>query len=361
MPISSWRAVAALVLASAAHATPMGWTTLPADAQGGAVTVFYPSLEAARPVRRGPFELQLAPEGAPAPGNGRLVAISHGSGGNPWVNASLSQALVDAGFVVALPWHRGDNTLDDGHPGPESWKQRPAEMSRAVDRVAADPRFAGLRVDRVGAYGMSAGGHTALSLAGGVWSAERFRAHCEQHLAEDFHACVGLATRLSGGGLDGFKRWLAQRVLNWRFADPTPQRHEDARFVAIVAGVPAAADFDPASFAAPRARLALITVGADRWLPARFHSDAVLAACPRCARLVDLPGAGHGALLEPPPPRERLGSLEQCLIGDPEGFDRPAATALWVPRTVEFFRSELLDDQHRQVGVGQHLLGLAAQ
>lgn len=334
--------LAGLALCLSAQATPMGALTLPADEAGEAITVFYPAAEPARSVRRGVFELQLAPDAAPEPGNGRLVVISHGSGGNPWVNATVSQALVDAGFVVALPLHRGDNTYDAGHPGPDSWKQRPDEMSRAIDRVGADPRFAGLKLDRVGAYGMSAGGHTALSLAGGVWSPERFRAHCEQHLAEDFASCVGLATRLTGGWLDGLKLWVAQRVLNSRFSDATPQAHDDPRFAAVVAGVPSSADFDPASLARPRVALGLITVGHDLWLPARFHSDVILAACSGCERLVDLPEAGHGALLAPPPPPGVLGSLECALICDPSGFDRAAATPRWVVPTVDFFRRHLL-------------------
>jgi hypothetical protein len=37
-----------------------------------------------------------------------------------------------------------------------------------------------------------------------------------------------------------------------------------------------------------------------------------------------------------------LGGLEQALIGDPPGFDRATATALWVGRTVDFFRRHLL-------------------
>lgn len=334
--------LAGLALCLSAHATPMGALTLPADEGGEAVTVFYPAAEPARPVRHGVFELMLSPDAAPQPGNGRLVVISHGSGGNPWVNAEMSQALVDAGFVVALPQHRGDSTRDNGHPGPESWKQRPAEMSRAIDRVAADPRFAGLRLDRVGAYGMSAGGHTALSLAGGAWSPERFRAHCEQYLVEDFHACVGLATRLTGGWLDGTKLWLARRVLNARFGDATPQTHDDPRFAAVVAGVPAAADFDPASLARPRVPLGLVTAGQDRWLPARFHSGPILAACEGCEHLADLPGAGHGALLAPPPPPGALGDLECTLICDPPGFDRAGTTPKWIAPTVDFFRRHLL-------------------
>jgi len=55
--------------------------------------------------------------------------------------------------------------------GPDSWKRRPAEVSRAIDAVGQDARFAPLlALDKVGMYGMSAGGHTALSLAGGRWS-----------------------------------------------------------------------------------------------------------------------------------------------------------------------------------------------
>lgn len=327
---------------SGAGATSLGVTELPTTPAGGAVTVFYPTDEPARLQRRGAFELALAPEAAPGTGNGRLVAISHGSGGGPWVFATLAQALVDAGFTVALPLHAGDNWSDPGHPGPDSWKQRPAEISLAIDRVAADPRFAALRLDRVGAFGMSAGGHTMLSLAGGVWSPERFRQHCEQHLQEDFHSCVGLATQLRGNAWDGLKLWVAQRVLNWRFADATPQTHEDGRIAAVVAGVPFAADFDPDSLAHLRVPLALITASDDRWLLPRFHSDRVLAACARCERLAELRGAGHGALLAPAPPAAVLDELEQALIGDPPGFDRPAAEALWVGRTVAFFQRQLL-------------------
>jgi predicted dienelactone hydrolase len=340
-------AIAALgLLASGlAGATSMGVASLPADAAGDAVTLFYPTVEPARPVRRGSFELLLAPDALPALelANGRLIAISHGSGGGPWVNAELAQALVDAGFTVVAPFHRGDSWLDPGRPGPDSWKTRPAEISHAIDRIATDARFSHLRLDQVGAYGMSAGGHTMLSLAGGAWSPERFRAHCERSMADDFQSCVGLATQLTGGALDGPKRWVAQRVLNWKFGgDAAPQTHTDARIAAIVAGVPAAADFDLATLAHPRVPLGLITADGDRWLLPRFHSDPLRAACQTCELLADLHGAGHGALLAPAPRPEVLGALECQLICDPPGFDRPAATALWVGRTVAFFRRHLL-------------------
>ncbi|MEO3691093.1 alpha/beta hydrolase family protein [Roseateles paludis] len=328
---------------SATHAATLGTLTLPPDASVGPVTVFYPTAAAGHAEPRGDLIVSLAPEAPPAPGNGRLIAISHGSGGGPWVHTALAQALVDAGFTVVLPLHRGDNWTDTSQRGPESWQQRPAEVSHAIDRVAADPRFAALRLDRVGAFGMSAGGHTALSLAGGAWSPERFRAHCARHLAEDFQACVGLATQLTGGLLDGPKLWLAQRVLDWKFGgDAAPRTHGDARIAAVVAGVPLAADFDPATLARPRVPLALITARLDRWLLPRFHSDAVLAACTGCELLADLPSGGHGALLAPAPAAAELGRLECEMLCDPPGYDRPAMTSLWLARTVAFFRRQLL-------------------
>ena len=108
--------------------------TEPAGAPGdGPITVFYPSSSTAAPLRRGPFNPHVAKEGAVQRGNGRLIVISHGSDARPWVQTDLAQHLVRAGYVVALPEHAGDNWRDMGKVGPESWKLRPQEVSRAID------------------------------------------------------------------------------------------------------------------------------------------------------------------------------------------------------------------------------------
>ena len=127
----------------------------------------------------------MAERGAPVRGNGRLVVSLTARGGSPWVHANLGRALVEAGFVVAFPQHHRDNYRDPSRPGPQSWALRPAEVSHAIDTVAADPRFAPLLdVRQVGVYGVSAGGHTALSMAGGRWSPGNFKRHCEANLVE---------------------------------------------------------------------------------------------------------------------------------------------------------------------------------
>ncbi len=329
-----------LLLAGLAQAAT-GLTELPGLTGDGPVTVFYPSSAQEQALKRGPFTLSLAWQGAPVRGNGRLLVISHGSGGNPWVHADLARTLVEAGFVVAFPQHRGDHSGQFTDPGPESWKLRPAEVSRAIDAVAQSPQFAPLLVlDKAGVYGGSAGGHTALTLAGGRWSPAGLRRHCEAHLADDFSSCVGFITRLRGNLLDGLKKAVALGVIRQRFDDNTWYSHQDPRIQAAVASVPYAADFDMASLATPRIALGLIEAGQDINQVPRFHIGAVRAVCASCTLIADLPGAGHGAMLSPLPPF-KPGTIEAELLGDPPGFDR--AVLPEVDRNISaFFRKHLL-------------------
>nr|WP_295771722.1 hypothetical protein [Rhodoferax sp.] len=146
-------------------------------------------------------------------------------------------------------------------PPKNTWR-RPCSRGVARHRccVGRDARFGPLlSLDQVGVYGMSAGGHTALSMAGGRWSAAGFKQHCEANMVDDFRVCVGLITRLTGGLFDGIKKWAALSIIRHRFADTTMLSHEDPRIAAVVAGVPSAADFDMASLATPRVPLGLVS------------------------------------------------------------------------------------------------------
>jgi predicted dienelactone hydrolase len=315
----------------------LGVTELAPNASQGALTLFYPSAGAERTERIGNLSVSLAREAAPLPGNGRLVLISHGSGGSAWVHSVLARRLVEAGFVVAAPSHVGDRFGDVGDRGPVAWARRPRELSQAVDRLAAEPLWAArLRLDRVGVWGMSAGGHTALSMAGGRWSPQRLLAHCRVNLTRDFHACAGLASELTGGWLDQIKQWAALGRLRWHFGGPEKvHEHRDPRIAAVVATVPAAADFDASSLANPPVALALVGAAQDRWLRPEFHSERILARClPRCERLADLLQGGHGALLNPLP--AGISGLEGKMLNDPPGFDRRDLVDL-DQKTVAFF------------------------
>ena len=328
------------VLATAAQAAT-GLAEIPGPHGEEFVAVFYPTESEGPPVQRWQFSLPLVEQAPPVRGNGRLVVISHGSPSNPWMNADLAIALTRAGFIVAAPWHLRDNSSDGSDAGPASWKRRPYEVSAAIDAVLADPRFAPLLApDRVGAYGMSAGGHTMLTLAGGRWSPAVLREHCMAHLEEDFITCVGPATTsLNGDSLDRIKLSLARWVIGWKLDDSTSYGHADARIAAVVAGVPHAAAFDFTTLATPRVPLGLITARRDVWLVPRFHGLAVVKACAGCEWLTDLAEGGHGALLSPHPRRE--GRIAE-LVNDPPGFDRSIEVPATNARVVDFFKRHLL-------------------
>lgn len=335
-----WPVAAAfvLVLTQVAHAAT-GLTVLPAPADSGPVTVYYPTSAPAVAVHRGPFTVQAAVNAAPVRGNGRLVVLSHGSGGSPWPEADLALTLVGAGFTVAMPEHAGDNWQDHSAAGPKSWKHRPQEVSQAIDAIAADARFAPLLdLRRVGVYGMSAGGLTALTLAGARWSPALFARHCAAHLAEDFPACVGLATSLTGGVLDTIRLAVARWVLAWRFADDTAaQEWNDARIAAAVVAVPVAAAIDMASVVTPRIPVGLVRAGQDAWLSPQWHIDAVRAACRTCTLLADMPQAGHGSILSPHP--DDLPPRAARLLDDPPDFDRGSLTGVFVAITGFFVQN----------------------
>jgi predicted dienelactone hydrolase len=332
--------LATLALTAMCGHASMGLVEIASTADRGLVTVFYPSSGSSHRVERGPFQLDAAWWGDPVRGNGRLVVISPGSGASPWVYSDLAHALVEAGFVVAMPAHFGDNYKDGHAPGPDSWKLRPIEVSKAIDAMAQDARFAPiLKLDRVGMYGMSAGGHTALTLAGGRWSPAQFKQHCEAHIAEDFQTCVGLATRLTGGILDGLKKRIALWLIGGKFTDATWQSHTDPRIAAIVAGVPLAADFEAASLARPIVPLGIVSARQDKWLIPAFHGDRVLQVCTTCERLADIERGGHGALLSPLPPG-RSGLIAD-LIDDPLGFDRAQVVPDVNHKIVAFFLKHL--------------------
>ncbi len=339
-----------MFLAGPCPARAMGVTTLPAPekpAEGGAargpVTIWYPS-QASETIRTvGAFVLSGAWDGAPVRGNGALVLLSHGSGGSAAPYYDMARVLVEAGFVVGAPEHEGDNWRDQSKTGPASWKQRPAEISGAIDRIQGDPRFAPLLdKGKVGVYGMSAGGLTALGFSGATWSLSRLVKHCADHLEEDSGFCAYREMAAASGRLDGetLRRLKAQFVEGARsgMVDPKEYGFQDSRVKAVVAAVPVGAVIDPGSLHMPRVPTALISAGMDRVLAPRWHVLALEAACTSCTVLGPLEGGGHMSILSPLP-KAVIGSLGEW-AEDPPGFDRASLSPLY--RSIAQFFLRLL-------------------
>lgn len=322
--------------------------------QAGAlpVTLVYPTAAAARPQAYGPFTLQVAEDAAPLPGPHRLVVLSHGTGGSWVTDHELAATLARAGFVVAQPLHQGDNFRDASRAGPDAWATRPAEVRQVIDLLASHPAWqAALRLDRVGVHGMSAGGTTALSLAGGQWRTLDLVQHCLAQGEADLGFCYnGLpdaaaqaprrAMYESARGVPTlFLPAAVKQLQGGRSADdPRP----DARVAAVSVSVPVAAIFTSESLARIRVPVGVVSAGRDTMLPPRWHSARLLRDCPACQPLATLADAGHMDLLGPLPAAiARDEAARQPRGGSPEAAFDPAARALAFQAVADFHRRHL--------------------
>ena len=133
------------------------------------------------------------------------------------------------GFMNLPQLKTGDASTDSGN-------FTMLDSIKALQFVRTNSSSFGGNPDNVTVVGQSAGGHTALSLAGGRWSPGNFRRHCQAHLEEDFSSCAGYTTRLQGNWLDGLKKQVVLGVHRQRFDDDTWYTHEDPRIAAVIVG-----------------------------------------------------------------------------------------------------------------------------
>lgn len=320
------------------------------------VTLTYPTATASRPTTIGPFTVTVAPDAEPLPGRRRLVVISHGSGGSALADHALAAALVREGLVVAQPLHRGDNHRDQRDAGPVSFERRPGEVTRLIDALAADAQWAPrLALDRVGVHGMSAGGVTALALAGAQWRLLNLVRHCGAHGQQDAGFCFTGATdeesrrrrQASFDSARGVPEVFLPAALTTLHGGRTPTAdatdpRPDPRIAAATVAVPVAAIFSAESLARVHVPVGVVAADRDEVLLPAYHSSHVLKHCTRCVLLAELPGAGHFDLLSPwPDSVARAVAAQYAQGGLPvAGFDgrlREAAQA----QVAAFHRSQL--------------------
>jgi predicted dienelactone hydrolase len=293
-------------------------TVLPAVGTTPEIVVFYAGVGEPGNVVRDGVRMQLGWDLPAVQFSGKrpLVVLSHGSGGNPWQLSDLAKRLVQAGFVVAAPLHPGDSSKDHDHSTLTTWtnwQMRPMHITAAIDAMSRSLRWQ-VRTDKVGVYGMSAGGHTALTMAGGKWSADNLRQHCNRHIRLDFKICSDGYGQLKGDWLDNVRIARALTSINYRMRDTTLYGHSDKRVAAVVAEVPALAEFDMKSLVSSDRAIGVVQALADQFIPPELHSGALLRACLQCVELASVPGAGHLSLLSPPVPPDAS--------TDAPGFDR---------------------------------------
>jgi predicted dienelactone hydrolase len=268
--------------------------------------IWYPTDAPAAPHALGNFTQTVAPRAPVAGDHLPLVVISHGGGGWYGGHYDTALALAHAGFIAAAVSHAGD-TFDDQSQVLQLWR-RPAQLRRLVDYMLDEWR-GHERIDgaRVGAFGFSNGGFTALVAAGGVPDLSKIAPFCEAHADHD------LCEALKHAGVD----------LHFGANVPTSAWVHDPRIKAVVIAAPSFGfAFGRAGLSGVRAPVQLWSAANDRHQPHPWYDEPVRDDLPRAPDYHVVANAGHYDFL--PPCDARLARSQPQICNSQPGFDRAA-------------------------------------
>lgn len=289
-----------------------------ADADGKPLTIgiWYPSKAPSKLVSMGPITMSVAVDGAVEGRGLPLIVMSHGTGGSFLDNQDTAIALADAGFVVVAVTHAGDNYADQSRS--MFIMDRPRQITRVIDHMLSswdviDPA-------RIGMFGFSAGGFTALASIGGIADFSRFGPMCREHPG-DF-ACQMMAK--AGPGIEM----------------PGARNAQDSRIKAAVVVAPALGfTFPPEGLRKVRIPVQLWRAEDDMVLPHPRYAEAVRLALPQTPDFHLAPNAGHFDFLAPC--SAALAKIAPAICESAPGFDRAAFHQTFNASVVEFFGKNL--------------------
>lgn len=153
--------------------------------QGVDFHIWYPATAGGRAVTvggNGVFYGTPAGEDAPhAGGRFPMIVMSHGAGGNAGQFGWIAAALAEAGYVVVLPNHPGTTSRKASAEAAVRVWERPADITAVIDHIEANAQdYAFIDTSRIGALGFSAGGYTAMAVAGARVDPDLLQSFCDE-------------------------------------------------------------------------------------------------------------------------------------------------------------------------------------
>jgi predicted dienelactone hydrolase len=295
------------------------------EGQPIAVDLWYPSDAPGAPLRLGPYEQTVAVNGPIAGSHLPLVVISHGTGGGALTHYDTAIALAEAGYVTAAVEHTGDNWHDRSYSFTlRSLTERPRQLKLAINYLLGD--WAGrdhLAAEKIGAFGHSAGGFTALVAVGGTPDFSLAAPFCKEH-PEDW-GCVRARAVASGAPAETTSHpiWI----------------HDQRIKAAVVAATALGRIFTPVGLAGATVPVQLWQGENDEIAVKRLSFDIIKANLPSPPETHLVPLAGHFAFLAPCSKALADAAPEVCR--DSAGFDRAAFHHEFNAAVVAFFSKQL--------------------
>jgi len=314
----------AMTAASPALAQAAGFSLIEApDPPGEAlpVGVWYPADAPAANHRLGLYNQVVAPDAAVDGRSHPLIVMSHGNGGSMDGHYDTALALAHAGFIVAAMTHSGDNYRDQSRA--TQLADRPRAVHAVIDTMLTTwPGHAAIDADRIGVFGYSAGGFTALVSVGGVPDLARVAPYCAAH--EATYVCQLLKRHPVGAaGPVPMRAWIADRRIK----------------AAVVAAPAIGFTFAPDGLRNVPVPVQLWRAEDDHVLPAPDYAEAVRDALPRPPEYHVVPGADHFDFLAPC--TEALAGVAPTICQERSGFDRAAFHQTFNQEVVRFFEQVL--------------------
>lgn len=225
----------------------------------------------------------------PAGGAYPVILISHGAGGNAGQFGWIASALAAEGYVVVLPNHPGSTSGNSSAPEALRIWERPQDVSAVLEVLQADAAlYPYMDLSRVGVLGFSAGGYTALALAGARVDPARLTAFCDH----------------GGRGMSDCD-FFARHGIDLHAADlsPAAQDLRDPRIrFAVVVDPGIVETLTEESLAAIDLPMLVLNLGDEALVPAPIHSRALSETVPGAAYRI-VPDATHFSFLAECKPR----------------------------------------------------------
>ncbi len=289
------------------------------------VVVFYPTQDPLRAWHAGPFDINASRDAAAVSGmRFPVILLSHGRQGGPMSHRMLATALAQAGFIVVLPTHVGDAS---GAPLAKSQAEilvnRPRQAKQALAAVLNDARFTSIAdQDRIGMIGHSAGGYTALILAGAQPNFAHAAQYCASHHDPASCPTASAATTPAANVLT---------LANWQ-----PDR--EPRLKALVLLDPLAVMFDRSSLQNIALPSLIYAPQDGSYLNQATNVDVVAAGLPQASFMPRVPG-NHFVFIDPCP--DAVAKLNALVCQDAPGVDRNAIHLKMTQEIIAFLQQHL--------------------